>query len=592
MPQQQSVESFKRISFMADGQARITEGSSRRLLPVRSSEPFSDDAGLPMPAALFSYSRIIVSKSRDAAAAAAEAEAGHAPQMRTVARHVPSFCPPERNHCGAAVSHNATLVLSTMKPVCSRMSFSVLLHVYDLSNGLLHRHSEELLGIYASGVCHSSVVCYGMEFFFEGGIDVACAGCTRFGKNFDKVDLGTTTKTLSEFMAWIHQHREEYQLNLYHPTQHNCHHFTREASTFLIGKEGAHPSHLNDTVKTLISTKIGAGVDELLFRFIRGVQWVIAKTQRDRMLERQRSAMTIARCARAYGVDAQPPRSVVLFRVDSALKSRQALEALMPYVEQLKQRGVLDKPWRGAMQFFATLSEGGEVIDPKLALEYVETVACVLMHTHVTLWGPILNGLRVAILHKTVLCNCVFHPRLIGILGGGVRDFLSMTADGKLALLRVLCNLSSGVHGAVVLNCRAFSELWVSAVGLALMDHRNTAIVYTGAALAVNLTHSFMLTTNSLLARLYDDVAVRGHPVRALLTVLLFHLRHWPPERVTEAALNMVLLALFFLLSSCEAAVDAAAEHPFRLNYMDLLKRARTNESKALICLLHGLQHL
>ncbi|ORC88358.1 uncharacterized protein TM35_000172300 [Trypanosoma theileri] len=503
---------------------------------------------------------------------------------------IPSFRICKEDNLTLNVSDRMTFVLSRVQSPPREVSFTVSLHVYDLSNGVFDSSSEKLVGVHISGIYHSSVVCYGMEFFFEGGIASSASGRTRFGKKYKTIELGKTTKTLAEFMSWIHRReKESYRLTDYHVTKHNCHSFTTDAVNFLIGSSKVIPSYLTSTVEDIINTRVGGALEGVVLRFIKGVQYVISKLELTRMTERKESSMRIAMSAASCGLNARPPQCVVIFRVDDARKGRRALEVVMPYVIELVEREILSRKSIMALKLAFALGEGIESIDPKVISDFVEIIVTILLHNHCTLWGPVLNALRIAVLHKGVLIACVYHPLFLGILANGAKDFLNMMIDGKLGLLRVLCNMASDVHGAVALNSNRFMSYWVSAVGLAIMDYRNTAITYTGAALAVNLTHAAVLTTHPMLSKYYVG-SFLGHPANELLTILFFYLREWPSERIPEPVFNMMLLAIFFLVSSSEQALRAAMKHPLGLNYIDLLKRARTNESIAIICILHGLK--
>ncbi|KAF8279798.1 hypothetical protein BCY84_18378 [Trypanosoma cruzi cruzi] len=555
----------------------------------KSHEPFASsstdaDDGLTASPKFYSYRRIISLPATPPDAASASRVNG------TASTQLPSFCPPQRECSSLLAADRVTFVLSQVTPSPRVVEFTVILHVYDLSRGLVNRHSEELLGFNVPGLYHSAVVCYGMEFIFGGGIAVMGAGHTRFGKKYKKILLGTTKKTLSEFMTWIREREKDtYHLNAYHPTKNNCHTFSKDAVAFLLGPNGSIPSFLTTVIEHLVKTRLGQGVLEVLTHYLIYPKCITNRLLKEHMLERRKSAMSIAQSAVACELMSQPPPCVVLFHVDDAAKCRQVFEGLMPYVEQLKQRGKVDQSAKMILTSTFIISTGAELIDPTIASDYIELVVRILMYTHTTLWGPVLNSLRIALLHKVVLCACVFHPTLLALLANGVRDFLNMTPEGRLSFLRVLCNLSSGLHGALALNSSRFALMWVSVVGLALADYRNDAIVYTGASLAVNLAHAFVLTTIPRVSRNHG-VLSSFHRIRQLMTILLFYLRHWPPKRIPEAAMNMMLLALFFLMSSYPENVEFAATHGCRLNYACMLQRAQTNESKALLCLMHALE--
>lgn len=54
----------------------------------------------------------------------------------------------------------------------------------------------------------------------------------------------------------------------------------------------------------------------------------------------------------------------------------------------------------------------------------------------------------------------------------------------------------------------------------------------------------------------------------------------------------MMLLALVHAMSSGSAMVNVVMRHRFRLPYYELLARARRNESRALLCILHALEDM
>ncbi|MGB1593038.1 MAG: hypothetical protein ACPIOQ_09825, partial [Promethearchaeia archaeon] len=67
---------------------------------------------------------------------------------------------------------------------------AVVLHVYDLSNGLAKTMSQSFLGKQIDGVWHTGVVVFGKEFFFGGGIQHDEPGRTPYGIPVDKIPLG------------------------------------------------------------------------------------------------------------------------------------------------------------------------------------------------------------------------------------------------------------------------------------------------------------------------------------------------------------------------------------------------------------------
>jgi len=69
----------------------------------------------------------------------------------------------------------------------------VLLYIYDLSRGLARSLSPSLIGRQIDGVWHTSVVCYGYEFYYGQGIFVTDrVGQTQYGTPVEIKDMGVT----------------------------------------------------------------------------------------------------------------------------------------------------------------------------------------------------------------------------------------------------------------------------------------------------------------------------------------------------------------------------------------------------------------
>ena len=58
--------------------------------------------------------------------------------------------------------------------------FKVHLYLYDISNGMARQFSPFMVGKLVEAIYHSSIVCFGTEYFFGGGI---CRGFPKVYKN-------------------------------------------------------------------------------------------------------------------------------------------------------------------------------------------------------------------------------------------------------------------------------------------------------------------------------------------------------------------------------------------------------------------------
>jgi hypothetical protein len=111
----------------------------------------------------------------------------------------------------------------------------VVLHLYDLSNGMAVALSEGLLGKKIEGIWHSGVVVYGYEYFYGGGITYSQPAATMAGAPLKRIHLGKTTKKPSEFHKWLRSVSSRFTPEQYSLLRHNCNNFADEAVQFLVG---------------------------------------------------------------------------------------------------------------------------------------------------------------------------------------------------------------------------------------------------------------------------------------------------------------------------------------------------------------------
>ncbi|CCW62790.1 unnamed protein product [Phytomonas sp. EM1] len=468
--------------------------------------------------------------------------------------------------------------------------FTVYVHIYELTSGMLAKHGRKLLGLETSGAYHSALVCYGMEFYFEGGIAIAGAGRTRVGTNYKAVRLGSTAVSFHDFLRWVRaRERDTYQLHDYNIKLHNCHHFTRKAAEFLLAERDALPRYLFTTTKELFRTKKGAALCEAMTVAIRGAQYLTARQQLQRVAELQAGVGRLLRGLVAGGVPRQPPKAVVVFHVDDEATCRETLDGLQPYLEQLidaKRVRPIARDWLAGLTL--ELARGFDSVDANAAQAFVDVVNEALLRNPLTLWGPPLNALRVALLHHMVLSTVVFHPHLLSVLVFGSREFLRLLPDGKLNLLRVIANLACGSHGAILLSDPHFLNTWVSLVGMGLMEP-HPAIVYAAACLAVNIAVSeavwIMPAMNSNLPG-----SIGRNRALALATIALYNVSHRTEKELPEPSFNMLLTCLLWFMTSSTSVLKFVMRHPFHPFYTDLHQRAQTAESRALVTIMEQME--
>lgn len=133
--------------------------------------------------------------------------------------------------------------------------FPVRLLMYDLSHGWAKILSPLLLCRCIETVPHTSILAYGYEFFWGGGIQkmehhqfVEQTGQKPVGS----VLLGYTQFTDDLFHDWIENVRPQYTEQTYDILNKNCNHFTQACSMFLVGEDIPEP--IRDAPKAVQSS--------------------------------------------------------------------------------------------------------------------------------------------------------------------------------------------------------------------------------------------------------------------------------------------------------------------------------------------------
>eukprot|EP01083_Nonionella_stella_P058027 152081_1 len=87
------------------------------------------------------------------------------------------------------------------------------------------------------GIWHTGLVVYEKEYFFGGGIQKESPGTTMFGTEYEVISMGTTSKTESEFDAFLKRITPRFTQAHYSLLSHNCNTFTDECVGFLTGEQ-------------------------------------------------------------------------------------------------------------------------------------------------------------------------------------------------------------------------------------------------------------------------------------------------------------------------------------------------------------------
>jgi len=116
-------------------------------------------------------------------------------------------------------------------------SNSVSLFVYDISNGMARSLSPMLLGKVVEGVWHTSIVVFGKEYYFQGGIAIDMPKTTPFGHPVKTLPIGVTELSEDDLNSYLFAIRDQFTPESYNIFDHNCNHFSNTVCEFLTGAQ-------------------------------------------------------------------------------------------------------------------------------------------------------------------------------------------------------------------------------------------------------------------------------------------------------------------------------------------------------------------
>mmetsp|Transcript_114988 Transcript_114988/g.199404 ORF Transcript_114988/g.199404 Transcript_114988/m.199404 type:complete len:659 (+) Transcript_114988:93-2069(+) len=118
-----------------------------------------------------------------------------------------------------------------------RRKHEVILHMYDLTNGMAQTLAPWLLGMELQGVWHTGVVVYGREYFFSRDTVFDEPGKTSFGKPTKIIHLGYTLWRQEEMHTYIVEELKPiYHRDSYDVYDNNCNNFSNSLCQYLLAK--------------------------------------------------------------------------------------------------------------------------------------------------------------------------------------------------------------------------------------------------------------------------------------------------------------------------------------------------------------------
>lgn len=131
----------------------------------------------------------------------------------------------------------------------------VHLLVYDLSGGLARQMSMSLLGFQLDAIYHTSIELEGVEYVYDGGINMIQPGSSHLGRPMQRLYLGKTELPIEVIHEYIDSLRSIFTPEAYDLFRHNCNNFSNDLATFLLG-EGI-PEHISNMPQAVLDSPFG-----------------------------------------------------------------------------------------------------------------------------------------------------------------------------------------------------------------------------------------------------------------------------------------------------------------------------------------------
>lgn len=138
----------------------------------------------------------------------------------------------------------------------------VVLHLYDLSQGMARAMSMGIIGKQLDGIWHSGIAVFGIEYFYGGGICAAPAGRAIPHLSYQEISLGETTKTQIELETFLQSINHRFTQATYSLLRHNCNNFANEVAVFLTGK--GIPEHIIRLPQEFLTSPMGAALAPMI----------------------------------------------------------------------------------------------------------------------------------------------------------------------------------------------------------------------------------------------------------------------------------------------------------------------------------------
>lgn len=132
---------------------------------------------------------------------------------------------------------------------------TVMVSVYDLSQGMAAQLSAGFLGKQIDGIWHTGIIVFGREYYFGGGICSDVPGATPYGMALRTEGIGATQKTEAEFMQFLRHISSKFSMATYDLLENNCNNFSDACAMFLVSKHI--PQYILDLPNEALDSPMG-----------------------------------------------------------------------------------------------------------------------------------------------------------------------------------------------------------------------------------------------------------------------------------------------------------------------------------------------
>ncbi|KAA8498807.1 Desumoylating isopeptidase 1 [Porphyridium purpureum] len=461
------------------------------------------------------------------------------------------------------------------------MAERVILHVYDLSQGMARQMSPMLLGKVIDGIWHTGVEVFGREFYFGGGICADLPSCTPYGAPVQTIEMGITQKRADEFQMFLHSVQSTFSMETYHILDNNCNNFSDACCRFLLGK--SIPQYILDLPNEAMNSPMGSMLRPMIENMSNQVRNASLGHQIDQ------GGRPGGQLAHPAGQMSQPP-AVSSSTIRAEMEALARDPARHPVLLSRINRELVEKKLH-ELDPLVPNSTGGHPIAPDLLCEAYER----LKHTPEKVF-PVLDLLRVAALdgdHPSAESGHQWRS-IARVARDAAQRFCGLAdsfVPARMMTLRLLVNVF-GPNQLLRAMLEQFDskeeelkELFSVAVCSTLaMENVSTACAQTAACVAENLCGvPFRTSSNSVIRSLGEDVETqliaavgerlnrtqwsesRSIEVRHLLTALALLLLHSEHALLIAQTIELQVSSLFSESTVSDAAIRELALKCHRL---------------------------